>query len=70
MFFLTMLVVGGIPGKAQALNREFGDKLMHLRAYTCLAFSRHRAAITLSSVALLGGLDESSSSSFHTCSQT
>jgi VanZ family protein len=64
VFFLAMLAVGSIPGKAQALNREFGDKLLHLIAYACLAgaiflaFSRHRAAITLASVALLGGLDE------------
>lgn len=63
-FFLTMLVVGSIPGKAQALNREYGDKLMHLCAYACLAgtiflaFSRHRAVITLASVAILGSLDE------------
>ncbi|KWR90407.1 VanZ family protein [Cupriavidus sp. IDO] len=63
-FFLTMLVVGSIPGKAQALNREYGDKLMHLCAYACLAgaiflaFSRHRAVITLASVAMLGSLDE------------
>ncbi|RWA51774.1 hypothetical protein AU476_20810 [Cupriavidus sp. UYMSc13B] len=59
-----MLVVGSIPGKAQALNREYGDKLMHLCAYACLAgaiflaFSRHRAVITLASVAMLGSLDE------------
>lgn len=59
-----MLVVGSIPGKAQALNREYGDKLMHLCAYACLAgaiflaFSRYRAVITLASVAMLGGLDE------------
>lgn len=64
LFFLTMLAVGSIPGKAHALNREFGDKLMHLVAYACLAgviflsISRHRAAITLASVALLGSLDE------------
>ena len=63
-FFLTMLVVGSIPGKAQALNREYGDKLMHLCAYACLAgaiflaFWRHRAVITLASVAMLGSLDE------------
>ncbi|WP_455281698.1 VanZ family protein [Cupriavidus necator] len=63
-FFLTMLVVGSIPGKAQALNREYGDKLMHLCAYACLAgtiflaFSRYRAVITLASVAILGSLDE------------
>lgn len=64
VFFLAMLAVGSIPGKAQAPNREFGDKFLHLVAYSCLAcaiflaFSRHRAAITLASVALLGGLDE------------
>ncbi|MCY1253767.1 hypothetical protein D9M68_148740 [compost metagenome] len=59
-----MLVVGSIPGKAQALNQEYGDKLMHLCAYACLAgtiflpFSRHRAVITLACVAMLGSLDE------------
>lgn len=59
-FFLTMLVVGNIPGKAQALNREYGDKMMHLclAGTIFLAFSRHRAVITLASVAMLGSLDE------------
>lgn len=62
--FLTILVVGNLPGKAQALNREYGGKLMQLCAYaslvgaTFLAFSPHRAVITLASVAMLGSLDE------------
>ncbi|WP_454726774.1 MULTISPECIES: VanZ family protein [Cupriavidus] len=64
VFYLTMLVVGNLPGQAQALNQAFGDKLMHLSAYACLsgaiclAVSRHKAAITLASIAVLGGLDE------------
>ncbi|WER47338.1 hypothetical protein CupriaWKF_07260 [Cupriavidus sp. WKF15] len=43
---------------AQALNREYGDKLMHLCAYACLAcaifLASFRAIITLLSVAMLG----------------
>jgi len=64
VFYLTMLVVGNLPGKAQALNQEFGDKVMHLSAYACLgaaihlAVSRHKAVITLAGIAVLGGLDE------------
>lgn len=64
VFYLTMLVVGNIPGKAQALNQEYGDKLLHLGAYASLAgaiflaFSRHQVAITLAGVAVLGSLDE------------
>lgn len=64
LFCLTMLVVGNLPGNAQGLNRAFGDKVMHLGAYACLSgaiflsLSRYRAAITLASITLLGGMDE------------
>jgi len=64
LFFLAMLTAGNIPGAAQAASNEFGDKILHLVAYACVAgtiflsFSRHQSAITLISVALLGSLDE------------
>jgi len=64
LFCLTMLVVGNLPGNAQGLNRAFGAKVMHLGTYACLSgaiflsLSQYRAAITLASIALLGGMDE------------
>ncbi len=64
VFYVAMLLVGNLPGNAQAMSREFGDKLLHFAAYGCLAgaiylsFTRYRAVITLAGIALLGGLDE------------
>lgn len=64
VFYAAMLLVGNLPGNAQAMSREFGDKLLHFAAYGCLAgaiylsFKRYRAVMTLAGIALLGGLDE------------
>lgn len=66
-FFLLMLAIGAIPGEAQALSDAFGDKLLHLCAYsflTCLLFGglsgsiADRAWRTIMTIGLLGGLDE------------
>jgi VanZ family protein len=68
MFFALMLLLGAIPGEAQALSDALGDKLLHLCAYsflTCLLFGglsgnvAVRAWRTLMMIGLLGGLDES-----------
>ena len=66
-FFLLMLAIGAVPGEAQALSDTFGDKLLHLVAYsflTCLLFGGLSGAIavrawrTIMAIGLLGGLDE------------
>ncbi len=62
-----MLLLGAIPGEAQALSDAFGDKLLHLCAYsflTCVLFGgmsgniAARAWRTLMLIGLLGGVDE------------
>jgi VanZ family protein len=67
MFFACMLLLGAIPGEAQALSDAFGDKLLHLCAYsflTCVLFGgltgslASRALRTLMMIGLLGGIDE------------
>jgi VanZ family protein len=67
VFFLLMVVIGAIPGEAQALSDAVGDKLLHLCAYsflTCALFcgmpssNDNRAWATVLLVGLLGGVDE------------
>lgn len=62
-----MLAIGAIPGEAQAFSATFGDKLLHLCAYsflTCVVFCGLNGAIasrawrTIMMIGLLGGLDE------------
>jgi len=66
-FFLLMVAVGSIPGKAEALSAATHDKLLHFVAYSVLSVllylgipgSRWRRALgTLAGVAFLGLLDE------------
>ena len=67
-FFVLMVVLGGIPGEAQALSDRYGDKLLHTLAYGFMALLCERALqappvlralVTVGVVALLGLLDES-----------
>jgi VanZ family protein len=67
IFFGTMIVIGAIPGNASALSSRFGDKLLHLLAYGCMAALCFRAVkgdrrlqslVSLIIIALLGMIDE------------
>lgn len=62
-----MLLAGAIPGEAQALSGIFGDKLLHLVAYSFLTLVLFgslngtisgRALRTLLLIGLLGAIDE------------
>jgi VanZ family protein len=66
-FFSTMVVLGSIPGNANALSDRFGDKLLHLLAYgfmaaLCFHALRGRrltqSLISLLIIALFGLIDE------------
>lgn len=66
-FFALMMLIGAIPGEAQALSDAVGDKLLHLSAYsflTCMLFGGLRGTIasrafrTIVMIALLGSIDE------------
>ena len=62
LFFITMISVGLMPGKASALSTHINDKLLHFFAYalmTVLAFKSINARTTarmLVSLALIGSL--------------
>ncbi len=67
-FFLLMVLLGSVPGQAQALSDRYGDKLLHTLAYGFMAILCHRslhaprtlhALLTVGVIALLGLLDES-----------
>lgn len=66
-FFVLMVVIGALPGNAEALSTVVYDKLLHFIAYAFLSLLLHaglgggaatRALHTLLAVAVLGGLDE------------
>ncbi len=66
-FFILLVALGSIPGTADALSQRFGDKLLHTLAYSVMAvlyfFSYigsklARSLATLTTIALLGALDE------------
>lgn len=67
LFFLLLVAVGSIPGKASAVSAVVWDKYLHLGAYGVLSaliylstagtFAR-RALVTLTGVAVLGLIDE------------
>jgi len=66
-FFVAMILIGSIPGEAEALNAMIYDKLSHFVAYSLLSgFVYHafqgsplrRALLTLASVGLFGATDE------------
>lgn len=65
--FALMMLLGAIPGEAQALSDAVGDKLLHLSAYSLLTFLlfggmrgsiTNRAMRTVMMIGLLGGIDE------------
>ncbi len=67
LFFMLVVVGGAVPGQAHRLSAQFGDKLLHVLAYTGLTLlcfacvsapPLHRTAVTLGGVALLGLADE------------
>lgn len=67
LFFTGMVLLGAIPGEAQALSNAFGDKLLHFCAYALLTYVLFggltgtlsgRACQALLMIALLGGIDE------------
>ena len=68
LLFTVMILLGAIPGQANALSDQFGDKTLHLAAYTVLGALCYRSWIapwaqrvmlTLLVIAVLGLLDES-----------
>ena len=67
LVFVIMVLLGSVPGHADALSDQFGDKPLHLIAYAgfsvlCyrawLAPRRQRIMLTLVMIALLGLIDE------------
>lgn len=67
-FFVVMVMIGAIPGQAQALSARAGDKLLHLLAFGFMTLLCHlairaapvpRALLVVAIVALLGLADES-----------
>ena len=67
LFFLLMVGVGAIPGKAMAASAVVSDKLLHFTAYSILSTLLYcgmsgsrltRGLRTFLLIALLGGLDE------------
>ncbi len=67
LFFFLLLILGSVPGQANALSARFGDKLLHLMAYGFLAVLCYHAIIakkiirilcTLLLIALFGLIDE------------
>lgn len=66
-FFLLMLGVGAIPGKANALSAVIYDKLLHMTAYGFMSVLLYlglsgralgRGFLTLLTVGVMGALDE------------
>ena len=66
-FFAAMILIGAIPGKADALSTVIWDKLLHFAAYSFLSALIYgalqggpalRALLTVIIVALLGAGDE------------
>lgn len=66
-FFILMISIGSIPGKAEALSAATHDKFLHLSAYFILGILffggirgslMRRMGYTLAAIALLGGMDE------------
>lgn len=66
-FFVLMVAIGAVPGKAQEISSLMYDKLLHFIAYAFLSLLLYaglrghpaiRALHTLLAAAALGGLDE------------
>jgi len=67
IFFVFLIALGSLPGTADALSLRFGDKLLHTLAYSVMAalyFYAYagsklaRSIATITTIALLGALDE------------
>lgn len=67
IFFALMILMGSLPGQADTLSAQFGDKPLHLMAYICfsvlcyrtwIAPRRRRILLTIVMIALLGLIDE------------
>jgi VanZ family protein len=65
--FALMILLGSLPGQADALSARFGDKALHLIAYICFSVlcyrvwnvpRRQRILLTIMMIALLGLIDE------------
>ena len=66
-FFILLIVLGSLPGTADALSQRYGDKLLHTLAYSVMALlyffsyagdKLPRSLVTVGTIALLGALDE------------
>lgn len=70
LFFLVLITVGNLPGLAAEMSDAFGDKRLHLAAYSLLAglvyasVNRRPALVAMLTVAILGMVDESIQSLF------
>jgi VanZ family protein len=67
IFFALMILLGSLPGQADALSLRFGDKPLHLIVYMCFSLlcyriwitpRRQRILLTIGLIALLGLIDE------------
>jgi VanZ family protein len=67
IFFLFMIIVGSLPGNAQALTEKINDKILHFLAYSLLTVliylslsTTHlrKFTFTLSIIAILAMTDE------------
>lgn len=67
LFFLLMVCIGAIPGKAMAASAVVSDKLLHFTAYSILSILLYcgmsgtrlnRGLRTFLLIGVLGGLDE------------
>lgn len=67
IFFLLMIIVGSLPGNAQALTEKINDKILHFLAYSLLTVliylslsTTHlrKFTLTLSIIAILAMTDE------------
>lgn len=67
IFFLLMIIVGSLPGNAQALTEKINDKILHFLAYSLLTAliylslsTTHlrKFTLTLSIIAILAMTDE------------
>ena len=65
--FALMILLGALPGQADALSARFGDKSLHMIAYICFSVlcyrvwnvpRRQRILLTIVMIALLGLIDE------------
>ena len=66
-FFSVMVILGAVPGEAEALSAHFGDKLLHALAFGFMTVLAHhavigprnlRALVSVAFIAMLGLVDE------------